>query len=253
MARRRFRPRLVPTVSFLIVLPTLIGLGVWQLHRAAEKRQLQDLYDARTEGPPIAVGGRIQAAEALRYRRVKFRGTYEPKYTVLIDNRVHEGHAGYHVVTPVRIAGTETRILVNRGWVPVGGDRSRLPDTTPPTGMQTFVGVATVPLKHVFRLSAPPPLGNTWQPVWQHLQIDRYAKAVPFSIQPVVVLLDPASPAGGYVRHWNRLNAGIAMHEGYAFQWFSMALALAALYLFVNFRRVDIRGEDEDDSQNLEA
>jgi surfeit locus 1 family protein len=54
-----------------------------------------------------------------------------------------------------------------------------------------------------------------------------------------VVLLDPDSAAGGYVRHWARLDTGIATHQGYAFQWFSLAIALAAIYILVNTRRTN--------------
>lgn len=60
---------------------------------------------------------------------------------------------------------------------------------------------------------------------------------VVFPVQPVVILLDPRSPAGGFTRDWTRLDAGIAVHRGYAFQWFMLAATLLALYLFFGFRR----------------
>jgi surfeit locus 1 family protein len=56
-------------------------------------------------------------------------------------------------------------------------------------------------------------------------------------VQPVVLLLDARSPAAGFVREWARLDAGIATHESYAFQWFSLAVALLGIYLLVNTRR----------------
>jgi surfeit locus 1 family protein len=250
---RRFRPALVPTIGFLLLLPALIGLGIWQLDRAAQKRALQTLYEARESGAAVALGGDRQRPATLRYRRVRFQGYYDQAHTILLDNRVHEGVAGYNVVTPVRIRGTRMHVLVNRGWVPMGSSRSKLPDVDAPAGLQTIVGVATVPVRGVFRLASPPPLGPTWQKVWEHLDLARYAKAVKFPVQPVEVLLDPASPAGGYVREWKRPDTGIAMHQGYAVQWFVMAAVLVIIYFFRNFRPVEAASGRDDQTDGYEA
>jgi surfeit locus 1 family protein len=69
------------------------------------------------------------------------------------------------------------------------------------------------------------------------MDMKRYAAMVPFPIQPVVVLLDPGSRASGFAREWNRLDTGIAVHQGYAFQWFMLAGATLIVYLFLSLRR----------------
>jgi hypothetical protein len=43
----RFRPKLIPTLATLILLPVLINLGLWQSHKADSKQALQDTYDTR--------------------------------------------------------------------------------------------------------------------------------------------------------------------------------------------------------------
>jgi len=103
-----------------------------------------------------------------------------------------------------------------------------------------------VPHTKVFRLAPPEPLGKKWQPLWQHMNMKRFAEAVDYPVQPVVLLLDPESKAGGFVREWRRLDAGIAVHEGYAFQWFSLALALAAIFIFYSYGRP----KEKDESDN---
>ncbi len=250
---RRFRPALGPTIAFLVLLPTLIALGVWQLDRAAESRALQTLYDARTEGPVVAIGEAIGSASELRYHRVTFAGYYDSAYTILLDNRVHKGMVGYDVVTPVRIDGTQTRVLVDRGWVPMGPSRSKLPDVTAPSGLQKITGIAKVPAQSALLLTGPSPAGDGWQTVWERLDMGRYAKEADFPIQPVVVLLDPDSPAGGYVRDWKPLNTRIAMHEGYAYQWFAMALILTGLYFYLNFRPVGDPSDGDEGGNGIVA
>jgi surfeit locus 1 family protein len=221
----------------LVLLPLFVALGVWQLERAAEKRRLQEEYDARTRDAVVRVEPRLQSAEALRYYRVEARGEYEPARQILLDNRVHHGQAGYHVLTPLRIEGGETRVLVNRGWVPVGESRERLPVIATPGGTVRVTGVAMVPSDKGFRLEPPPAAAGSWQTLWPYLDMKRLGEALPYPLQPFVILLDPASDAGGFAREWSRLDVGIAMHQGYAFQWFALAIALLALYLILGRRR----------------
>ncbi len=245
---KKIKANLIPTIAFLMVLPILVSLGFWQLDRARQKSELQAMYDARMSDTPFSVGEQIANPTDLQFYRVEVKGYYEPARTILLDNRVHEGRVGYFVITPIRIAGTQTRVLINRGWIPIGRDRSELPDVATPKGLQRIIGVGTVPHAKVFRLAPPPPLTSKWQTVWQHMDMARYAEAVPFAIQPIVVLMDPAIEPGGYVRDWKRLDTGIAVHQGYAFQWFSLAVALAAIFIFLMFGR---RGKADESGSKL--
>lgn len=239
LGRYRLCAGLWPTLATVLLLPLLAGLGVWQLGRAEQKTRLQAEYDRQAAEPPLRLAPVLEPAERLQFRHVTVRGEYEPRYQILLDNRVHQGQAGYHVLTPLRIGDGSVRVLVNRGWVPLGADRRVLPRVATPAGPVEVSGVATVPHTRGFHLGAPVLPGNDWSELWQYLDLDEYARRVPFPLQPAVVLLDPESPAGGFTRQWVRLDSGIATHQGYAFQWFSLAVALAAIYILVNTRRDD--------------
>lgn len=242
---RQFRPGWAPSLAVALLLPLFLYMAWWQLQRAEEKRELQAEYDARAVGPTVKVEARVQRPEELQFYRVVARGYYESSYQVLVDNRVHQGQVGYEVVTPLRLPDSDVRLLVNRGWVPLGEDRSHPPAIDPPKGLQEITGIATVPAEKPFTLGKPEPLDRGWQLVWQHLDMARYRASVPFPVQPVVVLLDPESSAGGFARGWSRLDAGIAVHKGYAFQWFMMAGALVAVYIFTGLRRRRTDDEEE--------
>ena len=245
---RYFRPSLSATITTAVLLPLLLYLGYWQLQRADEKRALQAQYDARADGPAIQVEPRVQRPEQLQFYRVVAKGSYETDYQILLDNRVHQGLPGYDVITPLHLPGSDVRLLVNRGWISLGADRAHLPAIETPKGPVEITGVATVPAENVFTLGQPEPIGGSWQKVWQNLDMKRYQAAVPFPVQPVVVLLDPRSPAGGFTREWARLDAGIAVHEGYAFQWFMMAAGLVVIYLFMGHRRAKAVSPEENPS-----
>lgn len=231
-----FRPPLIATVAVLLLVPGMFALGVWQLNRADEKRELQAEYDLLATAGPVGIGAHLQEAAQLRFHRVRVRGEYEPRYQVLLDNRIHKGRPGYHVLTPLRIEDSEVRVLINRGWIELGPSRQQLPAIEMPAGPVEVFGVATVPSERQFILGGLEPLRATGATVWQQLDLALYARTVPFKLQPVVILLDAASPAGGFIREWARLDAGIAVHQGYAFQWFALAAALLALYVFFGRR-----------------
>jgi len=241
-----FSAGLVPTLATIALLPALIGMGFWQLDRADQKRSLQAEYDRRQTEPPMRLRSVIENDSVLQYRPVRVRGRYEPEYQFLLDNRVHQGRAGYHVLTPLRIENGSVRVLVNRGWVVAAPDRRQLPKIAAPSGEVEIIGVATVPHGREFRLGPARPPGKEWQGLWQYLDIGVYARSVPFPVQPAVILLDPESPAGGFVRQWGRLDAGIQTHLGYAFTWFSLAVALVAIYILLNVRRNDDAGSRND-------
>ena len=242
LSKYRFRPRLIPTLATLVMLPILLRLGFWQLDRAQQKHALQADYDARIAAPPVSLGGQLWNAADARFRRIELKGYYETTYQILLDNRVHMGAVGYYVITPLRVPHSDVRVLVNRGWVPIGHDRQHLPTIQTPVDEQTVVGVATVPSKRFFTLMDPGPVTGEWPTVWENLDMPRYRQAVPFPVQPVLLLLDPKSPAAGFVREWARLDTGMAVNQSYAFQWFSLAVALLGIYLLVNTRRIPADG-----------
>src|SRR5512144_895203 len=104
-AARRFAPRLVPTIAALATIALCVAAGNWQFGRMIEKENLRARYDAAEAAPPLALEALDDATDwnSLRYRTVAADGEYLAAAQILIDNKVHAGRAGYHVVTPLRL------------------------------------------------------------------------------------------------------------------------------------------------------
>ena len=234
LGRRRyaFRPRLWPTLATLALLPLLIGLGQWQLQRAATKAALQAELEARSRQAALAVPATPAAAEDLRFHRLVVQGVFEPERQILLDNQVDQGVAGYHVLTPLHLAHSNLRLLVDRGWVPAGTDRRQLPRIPTPTGEVRLEGLAVVPSPRYFAL-APEQTGNG---VWQNLDLQRYQGRMGIALQPVLLQLDPLSPAG-FRRDWPRPDLGRERHLAYAWQWFGLAATLVLIWVVTNLER----------------
>lgn len=240
------------TLATLATMALCIKAGLWQYNKAESKQALQTQLNARLAEPPTKltdlqssdklIAGKIADSENLRYKRLKFSGTYDTRFQVLLDNQVENTVVGYHVLTPMQVEGSQFYVLVNRGWVKGSLDR-KPPVVTAPQGRQEIEGDIGLPAKKFFTLEAPPDKDGKWQPilpnqVWQHLDLQRYIQSVPFAMQPFVLRLDAKSKAGGFVRNWPAPGERVNMHLGYAYQWFGFALTLLVIYIVLNVKKV---------------
>ncbi|MBU4499244.1 MAG: SURF1 family protein, partial [Gammaproteobacteria bacterium] len=101
----RFTPGLWPTLAALFFFALTLWLGNWQSERAETKRAQQAQYDAAARDAPIHVGKVLRTRDDLLYRKLEVRGVFDDRHAILLDNRVVDGVAGYHVLTPLRIEG----------------------------------------------------------------------------------------------------------------------------------------------------
>jgi surfeit locus 1 family protein len=238
-----FRPSLWPSLATLVLLPLLIGLGQWQLERAAWKQALVDAHAARIGEPARPLRSLLASPASgadLEYRPVTAQGLYDLDYQLLLDNQIHQGAAGYHVLTPLHLDGAgsgDAWVLVDRGWVPLGDSRTQLPAVTGPAEPVTVRAMIRLPPEKTFRLEAVEEAGTGWPQVIQQLEIGPIGQRLGRPLLPLVLLLDPAEP-GGYVRDWKPVY-GITpdKHRAYAAQWFTLALVLLLIYVGVNTRR----------------
>ena len=209
-----------------------MSLGNWQTRRAEEKLALGRELDNAARHAVLVLPSRPVAEHDYEFRHVSARGEYAPKYTVLLDNKVLNGTAGYQVLTPLRIAGGDMYVLVNRGWVAAGLRREDLPQVRTPAGTQTVEGIALVPNPYIFELGTKTEEGV----VWQNLVLARYAKWSGLKLQPIVMQQTSAA-ADGLARVWARPDTGVNKHRGYAFQWYALATTILIAYVAYSFKR----------------
>jgi surfeit locus 1 family protein len=159
---------------------------------------------------------------------------------VYLDNRQIDGKVGFFVLTPLRLQGGDTVILVQRGWAPRNFEsREKIPGVETPAGLVQIEGhIALAPSK----LFEPGP--STQQLIRQNLDIEA------FRIESGLPLLDvtvrqTGLPSEGLRRDWPAVNFGIDKHYGYAFQWFGLSALVIILYLwFQIFRPLISRSKD---------
>ncbi len=218
-------PKRVPwwgTALAVAGIALTVTLGFWQLGRAETKRALQARLDEHAKQAPLMLTGRETEAQALLLYRVQATGRYDPARMVLLDNRVHQGRAGFHVIMPLLITGGRP-VLVNRGWVGHDGNRSKPPQIATPAGEVQVRGLAVEGATRYVALSTQTAEGN----IWQNLVLERYRQAAKLDVLPWVIQQDNAdAPNDGLTRDWPPLDLRRNTNLAYAVQWFALALVM---------------------------
>jgi surfeit locus 1 family protein len=230
-----FKPGWKASLGFLALIALFVNLGFWQLHRADEKKALLASREQRGRDEPVRLSGTEADAESLRYRRVTVAGEYDPDHQFLVDNQVRDQQPGYLVLTPLRIAGSDRAVLVNRGWVPLGVDRTHRPEVGLKAREARVAGVVDTFPRVGFKLKGAEVPGSGWPSLVQVPEPERLAERLGYKVLPYQVLLDPAAPEG-YARAWHEVALDPAKNQGYALQWFLFATVAAVLYLRHGFK-----------------
>ncbi len=229
----RFRP--IPFVATVLLVALGISLGNWQERRAAEKIALQQKLEERAAQAPLVIGPDLMMAGPLEYRHVKVTGQFVAGYPVYLNNRPQDGRAGLYLLMPLRIAGSATHVLVARGWLPRNmAEAGKIAPYTTPAGTVTVEGIVTASMGHIMELGAAEPVKPG--AILQNIDPAQFARASDLDVQPFFV--EQSGPgADGLVRNWPAPSLGVEKHQGYAFQWYALAVMALLFFVMTGFRR----------------
>lgn len=229
LAHRRFAPALHWTLLAALGVALFVSLGRWQLHRAEDKRAL---FAGFAAGSAAAVMLPENFRPIERYRRVTASGRYDSSRQFLLDNMTRDGVPGFHVLTPLLRYDSRV-VLVDRGFVPLTGSRSDLPDLRVGEGERTVTGRADSLPQAAVTLAAAPATG--WPRIVSFPRMPEVAEALSAQVYPQVVLLDADQP-DGYLRDWRPPGMAPDRHVAYAVQWFGLAATVLVTWVVLSFK-----------------
>jgi len=239
IGRFNFSPGLWPTLATLVLIPLLVSLGYWQLDRALWKQALVDSHAARAKQPTQSLTHLLDSGEPRDFVPVTAAGHYDIEQQLLLDNRIHQGAAGYQVLTPLVMDNAAGTVLVNRGWVPLGLSRAVLPPLPGPDGQLLVAGIMARLPERVFRLDAAEEQHAGWPQVVQNIDFEDFERRLGYPLLPVIIQLDKTT-AQGFARDWKPVYGILPdKHRAYAMQWFTLALVLFLIYVGVNSKRTE--------------
>ena len=232
---RRFAPSWVMTMITISGLILFTSLGLWQLQRAAIKEAIEMKFETRLG----ADYRRFEAWESMpdiEFQKLMISGRYDTHRTLLIDNQLHQGKAGYHVLSPFILDGGKNIVLGNRGWVALGSSRQQLPTIQMPAADGMIRGIVSIPDMDSFRMGDVS-LEDKWPQVIPFIDIDAMQAEFQNRLLPITLWLGPEQ-AGHYPRVWNPVWLDPKKSRAYAWQWFAFAAISLVLFIGLNLRSV---------------
>lgn len=206
-------------IAFLLLGGAVcVRLGFWQLDRLRERRAANRVAQEALDAPPVRLPEGIGAGSGLAHRKVEAVGRYDPANEIVVRGEALNGIPGVHVVTPLRMEGSDTALLVNRGFVPSPDAVTAETDSLGEDGEQRVSGVALPILA-----GGGQPIDRRGRITWARLDRDALAEHIPYPILPVYLRQspDPALPRMPRRLAPPELNDG--PHLSYVIQWFLFA------------------------------
>ena len=213
----------------LVISATCLGLGAWQLSRLSTRRAANRAALSGRSLPPLVVTdptGRLEPN-----RRASVEGTLDEAHEFVLRGRVVQGTPAVQIVTPLRMVGRDTAILLNRGYVPAPDavDPGKVPWSE--ADRRAFHGV----LLQVPDRGDGAPMRHANRETWKGLDLTAMRARLPYPISSVYLIAEPDS---GSLEHTPRGRAyplraeppplSDGPHLMYAVQWFGIAAAVSA-------------------------
>jgi surfeit locus 1 family protein len=229
---RKMRPiEYALVVLSAVIAVVCVSLGFWQLGRLADRRAYNAAVFARLNEAPVTVDRLPRDSVSQHYRRALVTGVYDYAHQIVLTNRSRDGSPGINLIAPVRIAGNDTAVLINRGWI--YAPDAMTADVAPWREADTINAVGyVVPLSSRGNGAAKSPrLPATYR--WLDTAVAR--TAFPYPVRPfMVVLQGDTKVRGGELPRVAAPPLDEGPHLSYAIQWFAFAtIATVGAVFFV--------------------
>ena len=237
--RRRFRPKWWAAILAIVFAAITIRLGHWQGERATYKQTQQAQLDAAVNGAPITsrqLFGTNEPGITLRYRKISLSGSFDENALFFVDNRIHDGKAGYALLQVLRtsVDGAPSRnVLVDRGWVLAPADHAKLPQVQTPAGEIRIDAQVNLPPSRNPGTVTNATAGNRLN----YVQIDELSKQVGVKLEPYILEQIGGPGFTGAVRA--APGANYQKNLAYQVQWYAFAALAVIIFFVLSFRKQD--------------
>lgn len=223
-----------PLVALFIGIALLCArLGVWQLDRLRQRRAMNASVLAARNASPVDLNAVERVTAVAPGRPVVARGRYDFENEVVVMGRMLEGTPGVHVLTPLRLAGTERVVLVNRGFVPAADGFTVTLDSLQEPGAVMVRGLAQ---PFATSSDASPPTRRGGYLTVSRPHFGSLRERLPYQLAHVIVQQESAQAVPALPRRLPPPRLDDGPHLGYAIQWFAFAV-IALVFAGVVGRR----------------
>jgi surfeit locus 1 family protein len=238
---RRFSPSFVGAVLVIVGIAIFIQLGVWQLRRAEQKQALQSTYELGQQTTVTLTASNVETLQ--RYQHVRAAGRFAGAQQILLDNMPSaQGRPGFRVLTPFLLDGV--RILVDRGWIPMGNRGTDIPSLDVPAQQRELTGrLDELPTPGLRLKESALETDTAWPRILSFPEHSTLERVLGGAVASRILLLDATQP-DGFERNWQlQVRFGPERHIAYAVQWFAFAAAALIIFVLLSFKRDPLRND----------
>jgi surfeit locus 1 family protein len=235
----KFKFKLFPTLIFAITFCGFIVLGFWQIDRADQKNVLNSNYTDRQQEATIVLDKNniMDEKSSLLWRKVEFEGSFLNKQNIILDNQIFNQIAGFNIITPFKIKGSNSIVLVNRGWHPNLKNREMLPVINEIKGERSLLGyIAGFPVSGIKLGKNNIETLNSQIFRFQRLDTLELNYFLSANVMPYMIYLDPIIDKEFY-ENFKLPAPDSQKNYGYAFQWFAFAITLLIIFIRLSMTR----------------
>lgn len=231
---------LLATAIVVSAIAIFVRLGIWQLDRLEERREINMLIADVLNNEPLRLPDAVPPndPDLLRDRDAIASGTYDFENQRLLILQTWGGRNGVNLITPLVLDGGETAVLIDRGWVPdAEADLQTIAEKYNTPSAETVTGYVAL-TETLTRQSGG---GTAVRPENEIYRVDVAAigAELPYELLDFYVVQAPLEndlDAFPY-RKTKVVDLSEGSHLSYAIQWFLFALVLIVLYpIFIRRR-----------------
>ena len=205
------------SVFIIFFIFVFIGLGTWQIIRLNWKNNLILEIENSLKNPPVE----LAQSKKENFLKIKTSGSIDFDKQIYLYNLNESGTPGFEVINPITIG--DENFLINRGWIPFekkGTQEINVFDQKNIIGTLRLQG-----RKNIFK-----PDNDLDENYWFSLNREYILKFTGKNFSKYIIYLD-----GNYQLHKpKKITANISNnHQKYAITWFSLALSILLLYLYI--------------------
>ena len=219
----------------LLTIVILVILGLWQLKRYEYKlnytHQILNL-DPKSFAPIEEIIVNLKYIPDVNFVKVRLKGIFHHDLSIDLIPRTLHGQTGAHVYTPFLIIPSGHMIMVNRGWVPEKKDHLKFYQQTGAVEIFGYLQQPTLP-----GWMTPDNVAD--KKAWYYLDLEAMQDVIAADRPEIGKKMLPFYMISMEKPHRDEFPKPIDVmtmvknnHFGYALTWFSLAIALAIMYIF---------------------
>lgn len=209
-------------IGVIIAALVMIRLGFWQLDRRAQRLERNARITTRSSQPVLHINGPLGDPTSAEYRHAIVEGTFDYDNEVIVIGRARGDAPGLHLLTPLRLAGGNYAVLVDRGWIPYS-ERE-------PAARTQYRGPEQAALRgrimRPFGAAAGMPATQPRRDAWARVDVAGIQAQMPYQLLPFYVEQLPEPGETGLPWRGAEIVLDEGSHLSYAIQWFSFAVIL---------------------------